>query len=158
MPATIDSVDAVLIELTRRGIELQAQGDRLRFRPRSAMTPELVECVNAHKLALLTVLDGCDAYSSDERRRMRHAPADLRATVDQIKQHFPGAKVVAVRNPRQNLADLIRDARQRQDNDRALNLREAWRERAAIMEYDGNQPREQAEAEALADTLKNARE
>lgn len=158
MPATINSVDALLIELTRRGIELQAHADRLRFRPRSAMTPELVKCVKAHKLALLTVLAGGDAYSSDERRRMRHAPADLLATVSQIKQHFPGTKVVAVRNPRQNLADLIHDARRRRDPYRALNLREAWRERAAIMEYDGNLPREQAEAEALADTLKNARD
>ena len=40
MPATIASVDALLIELTRRGIELLAHGDRLRFRPRSAMTPD----------------------------------------------------------------------------------------------------------------------
>ncbi len=158
MPATIDSVDALLIELTRRGIELRAHGDRLRFRPQSAMTPELVERVMVHKLALLAVLAGDDAYSSDERRRMRGAPAALLATVSQIKQYFPGAKVVAVRNPRQNLADLIREARRRQDHDRALNLREAWRERAAIMEYDGNLPRAQAEAAALADTLENARD
>ncbi|MCH8967298.1 MAG: tetratricopeptide repeat protein [Planctomycetes bacterium] len=62
MPATIDSVDALLIELTRRGIELQAHGDRLRFRPRSAMTPELVEAVKVHKFALLTVFVGHSAF------------------------------------------------------------------------------------------------
>jgi hypothetical protein len=47
---------ALLVELTRRGIELQARGDRLRYRPRSAMTPALAKCVEAHKPDLLALL------------------------------------------------------------------------------------------------------
>jgi hypothetical protein len=35
--------------------------------------------------------------------------------------------------------------------------RYAWEERAAIMEYDGGQPKEHAEAAALADTLERMR-
>jgi len=46
----------LLIELTRCGIELQPHGDQLRYRPRSAMTPDLIEQVTAHKADLLTAL------------------------------------------------------------------------------------------------------
>ncbi len=56
MTATPAPAAALLIELTRRGIELQAHGDRLRYRPRSVLTPELAERVRAHKAALLALL------------------------------------------------------------------------------------------------------
>lgn len=44
--------------LTARGIELQAEGGRLRFRPRAAMTPDLAERVKRHKPELLAMLTG----------------------------------------------------------------------------------------------------
>jgi len=47
---------ALLTELVRRGIELQPYGDRLRYRPRSALTPELAERVRRHKPVLLALL------------------------------------------------------------------------------------------------------
>lgn len=50
------SAAALLAELTGRGIELKARGERLRYRPRSALTPELAERVKAHKPALLALL------------------------------------------------------------------------------------------------------
>ena len=46
----------VLADLTRRGIELRADADRLRFRPVTAMTPELAERVRARKAELLALL------------------------------------------------------------------------------------------------------
>jgi len=33
----------LLTDLAKRGIELVARGDRLRYRPRSALTPDLAE-------------------------------------------------------------------------------------------------------------------
>ena len=50
---------AVLIaDLTALGIELQANGDRLRYAPRSAVTPDLVKRMTAHKGELLATLAG----------------------------------------------------------------------------------------------------
>ena len=84
---------------------------------------------------------------------MEAASPELWAKVDMVKSVFPGATVIQVRTPRQRLADLIRHARQEGDHDRAIDLRERWRERAAIREYDGNQTREHAEAESLREIL-----
>ena len=50
------NVATLLIEMTRRGIEIVAHGDRLRYRPRSAMTPDLAERVRHHKTELLDIL------------------------------------------------------------------------------------------------------
>ena len=46
----------LLADLGRLGIELVAHGDKLRYRPRSAMTPDLAERLKTHKSALLAVL------------------------------------------------------------------------------------------------------
>ncbi len=46
----------LLIDLTRRGIELVAHEDRLRYRPRSAVTPDLAERMKAHKCELMAIL------------------------------------------------------------------------------------------------------
>lgn len=48
----------LLAILTAHGIQLQADGGRLRFRPKAAMTPELAGRVKAHKAELLTILAG----------------------------------------------------------------------------------------------------
>ncbi len=56
MHTTGDPVAALLTDLARHGIELQAHGDRLRFWPRSAMTPGLAQRVKAHKPELLALL------------------------------------------------------------------------------------------------------
>jgi hypothetical protein len=52
----MSAVSELVAELTRRGIELRAHGDRLRYRPRSAMTAGLAQRVQAHKSALLALL------------------------------------------------------------------------------------------------------
>ena len=50
------TVVELLAEFGRLGIRLEAQGERLRFHPRSAMTSELLSRLKAHKGELLTLL------------------------------------------------------------------------------------------------------
>jgi hypothetical protein len=50
------SLAHLLADVARLGITLEARGDRLRYRPRSAVTPELVERLTAHKAELLAML------------------------------------------------------------------------------------------------------
>lgn len=53
-----DAVADLVAVLTARGIVLQAEGGRLRFRPKAAMTPDLAERVKLHKPELLALLAG----------------------------------------------------------------------------------------------------
>ena len=50
------TVAELLNETQRLGIELAAHGDRLRYHPRSAMTPDLAERLRKHKAELLVAL------------------------------------------------------------------------------------------------------
>ena len=49
-------VARLLADLSGRGIELAAYGNRLRYRPRSALTPKLAERLRTHKAELLAIL------------------------------------------------------------------------------------------------------
>ncbi len=51
----------LLAELGRLGIEVTAHGNRLRYRPRSAVTPELAERMKVHKAELLAILTATPA-------------------------------------------------------------------------------------------------
>jgi len=57
----------LIADLARRGITLQARGDRLRYSPRSAVTPDLADRMKAHKAELLAVLCG-GADAPDDRQ------------------------------------------------------------------------------------------
>ena len=46
----------LMADLTRLGIKLEAHGDRLRYSPRSAVTPDLADRMKAHKGELLAIL------------------------------------------------------------------------------------------------------
>ena len=46
----------LLAELTRLNIRLKAHSGQLRFHPRSALTPDLLDLVKAHKTELLALL------------------------------------------------------------------------------------------------------
>lgn len=46
----------LLTDLTRLGIRLEAHGERLRFFPRSAVTPDLADRMKFHKSGLLAAL------------------------------------------------------------------------------------------------------
>ena len=48
----------LLTDLDRLGIPIEAHGDRLRYSPRSAVTPDLAQRMKAHKPALLAILAG----------------------------------------------------------------------------------------------------
>jgi hypothetical protein len=45
-----------MVDLARLGIRLEAHGDRLRYSPRSAVTPDLSDRMKAHKNQLLAML------------------------------------------------------------------------------------------------------
>lgn len=47
----------LITELRARGITLEAHGDRLRYRPAEAVTPELRAALVAHKSELLSLLE-----------------------------------------------------------------------------------------------------
>ena len=46
----------LIADLARLGIRLEAHGDRLRYSPRSAVTPDLADRMKAHKAELLAIL------------------------------------------------------------------------------------------------------
>jgi len=50
------SVAGILADVARRGITLQAGAGKIRFRPRSAMTPGLAQRIKTHRPALLALL------------------------------------------------------------------------------------------------------
>ena len=54
----------LLAELCLRGIEVLAEGDRLRYRPRSKMTPELTERVRRHKGDLIAIIRAAGPFST----------------------------------------------------------------------------------------------
>jgi hypothetical protein len=78
MPAI--ELTTLLSELTRRGIHLEADGSRLRYYPRSAVTRDLVERMRAHKDELLAALRSKADTSSIDRTdptAVWHAALDL---------------------------------------------------------------------------------
>ena len=46
----------IIQDLRRRGVQLEAVGDRLRFRPREAVTSDLVEALKQHKAEIISTL------------------------------------------------------------------------------------------------------
>lgn len=46
----------LLVELARLGVQLNADGERLRYAPKAALTPELAERLREHKPAVLAYL------------------------------------------------------------------------------------------------------
>jgi hypothetical protein len=65
MTAAPDTPAALLVELAALGIELQAHGARLRFRPQSAMTDDLLARVEPHQPGLLAVLADTETRAGD---------------------------------------------------------------------------------------------
>jgi hypothetical protein len=59
------STPELLSELDRLGVRLEADGDRLRYSPRSALTPELFARLKAHKAELLALLRGALTVPAD---------------------------------------------------------------------------------------------
>jgi hypothetical protein len=56
-PETLEQLAELVAELDRAGVQaLIADGDRLRYRPRSAMTPDLAKRLATHKYELIAAL------------------------------------------------------------------------------------------------------
>jgi hypothetical protein len=72
MNGTPEPAVDLLAELEGLGIELEADGDRLRFRPRDKVTADVAAQMKEHKAELLALLERREAVS----RRLR---ADLAA-------------------------------------------------------------------------------
>jgi TubC N-terminal docking domain len=64
------SAKALFAELRERGVEIMAEGELLRYRPRSAVTPELLDRLRTHKPTLLMLLawEGRNLKEADRRR------------------------------------------------------------------------------------------
>ena len=69
----------LIAELTRRGIRLETAGDRLRYSPRSALTPDLAAQMKAHKAELLVLLNAEAVWQAalDELESDPDFPAEL---------------------------------------------------------------------------------
>jgi len=76
-------------ERARSGVRLEAVGDRLRLYPRSAVTPELMEQLRAHKSTLLAALRTDAIDHTDNRvgqqgdRHARDLADDLASPIEQ---------------------------------------------------------------------------
>ncbi len=91
MPAPIVEL---LTELDRRGVELRACGEKLRYRPRSALTPELAQRVKAYKPELLAMLAGGSVGSGvAERGTPPHEPARVTEDPDNVRVRPDGSSV-----------------------------------------------------------------
>ena len=93
MSAIPTSAAVLLAELTQRGFELQVRGDRLRYRPRSAMTPDLARRVRDHRDELIAIL-------TESQDRPTETPRDKAARL--IRE--------ARRNGSHEFAAVLRDA------------------------------------------------
>ena len=95
-------VHEILEEVGRRGISLFPKGDRLRFYPKNALTPELLEELKEHKAEMLVVLGEEPVRSADEVLEMareylgpsqrfepdEHPPSKRELWVEQYKEAF----------------------------------------------------------------------
>lgn len=103
----------ILSKLERQGIELQAHGDRLRFRPKDAVTPDLRAALAAHKGEILEALqpkrpatgyrlcpgpDRCQGCYSvgvvDGRERFLHPPRASQERRTWLERWQPGHRRV----------------------------------------------------------------
>jgi hypothetical protein len=63
------SAKTLLYELRGRGVEVVAEGDQLRYRPRAPVTPELLDRLRAHKPSILKLLERERRESEEAERR-----------------------------------------------------------------------------------------
>lgn len=75
------SVGDLLVDLARLGIRLEACGGQLRYSPRSAITPDLADRLNAHTTELLAILQPDAETPSIDRN---DAAAVWQAALDQL--------------------------------------------------------------------------
>ncbi len=79
---------ALLDELGRHGIELRAEGDRLRYRPADAISPGLLTQLRVHKAELLAILSDNDHWARQAAGLLATvADPDLRVDLRKLFEH-----------------------------------------------------------------------
>ena len=68
------SAARLMTDLAQLGIRIEAHGDRLRYSPRSAVTPDLADRMKDHKGDLLAILRRESPGSGGESLFHRHVP------------------------------------------------------------------------------------
>ena len=74
------SIARIFKELNVLGIRIVAHGDRIRYSPRSQMTPDLADRIVAHRAEVLAVLNG-----DPEALSALAVEAIWQATLDELK-------------------------------------------------------------------------
>lgn len=70
---TQNPLGCLLAELSQRGVTLQARDGRLRYRPRSRVTPELAERLRLHKAKLLMIMQSAACNAAEATSIIRQA-------------------------------------------------------------------------------------
>ena len=131
----------LLQHLFAAGFRIDADGDKLTIKPASELTDEQRQQVRAHKTELLALLaTDPDRWCWPHSEAMNSGEiATFTERVDQsIRRGMTEAQAEALAD------DMVQRDRHPDD------WREAFEERAAIMEFDGGLSRDDAEAEARA--------
>lgn len=168
------TVADLLAELDALGVQLKADANGLRFRPRDKVGPELLDRLRVHKADLLATLGrppltpepasapasapGCPESRAEPedpphvRRALERAGPDLMATVAELRRVFAPLGGLTIESiapdpswSRQRAAQAILRARRCGRPESALDLRDRWRERVAICLADGGLSEREAE-------------
>ena len=75
MTTALDTVALLMADLVRRGIELGADGGKLRYRPRDRMTPALADRLKAHRSDVLAILGALSGPADGTRPAAGHGAA-----------------------------------------------------------------------------------
>ena len=82
------TVTQIIDDLHRRGVELQATGDKLRFRPKAAVPPDLLERMRENKAEIITALE-----ITTVRARVRGGEEAVKSAASEVCFHCDGNKV-----------------------------------------------------------------
>ena len=74
---------SIIDEIRKRGMELVAAGDKVHFRPQSAMTPELLQLLKINKAGVLEIL-------SNQNPGPHHPLADFDSSIFGDRGRWPG--------------------------------------------------------------------
>jgi hypothetical protein len=173
----------VLAEARAAGVQLQATpGGKLRWRCPGPLPDRLRHLLVAHKAEVLEVLPeappwdsaAADALAVEVQSRRRQLFGDIgwpevRGTrrqlgelMDRFDNRWSACDLAGLRQAADELLGLLLPAAAGDQvpvapADLPADWHDAWGERAAVREYDGGLPRQQAEALALADILRQIR-
>lgn len=104
-------ISVLLAAVARLGIELRACGDQIRYRPKSAMTPELAQRLTASKPEVLAVLNAHATYAAGEHRLLAGSSPVVLSVVENAKRAFANLGGLTV----ESVTDMDDDAHDAHD-------------------------------------------